>query len=251
MSIDPVDRQFSRTNGSTASEDDSRSELEDSLTLYSRGVGRPSSLSRAKERTAGRCMSSIATGAHLGDPHAIVVDLHQRYARQLQRFCVRQLGSREEAEDATQLTFINAFRSLERGASLEFESAWLFKIAENVCQNSRRSSSRRRCVETPSGLDEYQDVIGSPEHDSDDLFGLTEALQDLPELQRRAILLREWQGLSYKDIAAEFGLSQAAVETLLFRARRSLVERLTGGSKRRSALRRSDLGSIVGALKSP
>jgi RNA polymerase primary sigma factor len=50
MSMDPVDRQFSRTNGSTASDDDSGSELEDSLTLYFRGVGRVPMLSRAEER---------------------------------------------------------------------------------------------------------------------------------------------------------------------------------------------------------
>jgi RNA polymerase primary sigma factor len=50
MSMDPVDRQFSRTNGSTASNDDSGSELEDSLTLYFRGVGRVPMLSRAEER---------------------------------------------------------------------------------------------------------------------------------------------------------------------------------------------------------
>jgi RNA polymerase primary sigma factor len=50
MSMDPVDRQFSGTNGSTASDDDSGSELEDSLTLYFRGVGRVPMLSRAEER---------------------------------------------------------------------------------------------------------------------------------------------------------------------------------------------------------
>src|SRR5439155_1604852 len=46
------------------------------------------------------------------------------------------------------------------------------------------------------------------------------------EHQRRAILMREWQGLSYREIADELGLSQSAVETLLFRARRTLAARL-------------------------
>jgi RNA polymerase sigma-70 factor (ECF subfamily) len=190
-------------------------------------------------------MSSIATRVRLGDPRAIVVDLHKRYARQIQRFCARRLRNREEAEDATQLTFINALRGLERGTSLEFESAWLFKIAENVCQNSRRSSFRRHRVETPSDLDEYRDVIGSPDHESDELFGLSEALRGLAEPQRRAILLREWQGFSYKEIAAELDLSQAAVETLLFRARRSLAEKLTGSAKRRPLLPRSNAVSLL------
>ena len=45
----------------------------------------------------------------------------------------------------------------------------------------------------------------------------------MPEQQRRAILLREWQGLSYREVAKELDVSQAAVETLIFRARRSLA----------------------------
>ena len=51
-------------------------------------------------------------------------------------------------------------------------------------------------------------------------------LEQLPEQQRRAILLREWQGLSYREIADELAISQAAVETLIFRARRSLAQGL-------------------------
>jgi RNA polymerase sigma factor (sigma-70 family) len=193
-------------------------------------------------------MSSVAAGASRNDPSVIVVRLHKRYAPQIQRFCRRQLGNREEAEDATQLTFLNALRGLERGATLEFESAWLFKIAANVCQNSRRSSFRRRRVEM-QGIDQYQDVIAGPDRRSDELMGLSDALQDLPELQRRAILLREWQGLSYKEIATELALSQAAVETLLFRARRSLAQRLTGGNSKRPARSLGNLGSVFGALK--
>ena len=49
----------------------------------------------------------------------------------------------------------------------------------------------------------------------------------LPKQQQRALLLREWQGLSYKEIAEELALTQAAVETLLFRARRSLAAGLS------------------------
>jgi DNA-directed RNA polymerase specialized sigma24 family protein len=48
----------------------------------------------------------------------------------------------------------------------------------------------------------------------------------MPEQQRRAILLREWQGLSYREISDELELSQSAVETLIFRARRSLAQGL-------------------------
>ena len=71
-------------------------------------------------------------------------DLYERYARQIYTYCLHQLRNKEEAEDATQSTFLNAFRGLQRGVDPEFESAWLYKIAQNVCLTRQRSSSRRR-----------------------------------------------------------------------------------------------------------
>jgi RNA polymerase sigma factor (sigma-70 family) len=182
-------------------------------------------------------------------------DLYERYARQIHAYCLHQLGSREEAEDAVQSTFLNAFRGLKRGIDPEFESAWLYKIAENVCLTRQRSSFRRRRVETPGDIDAMQDVLPSHEPDSDALIRLPEALEEMPEQQRRAFLLREWQGLSYKEIAVELGLSQSAVETLLFRARRSLATALTEEPKaRKQAVAKKlrtggDAGSLVALLK--
>jgi RNA polymerase sigma-70 factor (ECF subfamily) len=65
--------------------------------------------------------------------------LYERYARQIFHFCLHQLGSREEAEDAVERTFLNAFRGSELGIVPEHESAWLFKIARNVCLSGRCS----------------------------------------------------------------------------------------------------------------
>src|SRR5436305_13025557 len=76
--------------------------------------------------------------------------LYERHHRKILAFCRHQLGNREEAEDATQTTFLNAFRGLRRGTSPEFEAAWLFKIAHNVCLTKQRNSYRRRLVEAPS-----------------------------------------------------------------------------------------------------
>jgi RNA polymerase sigma factor (sigma-70 family) len=182
-------------------------------------------------------------------------DLYERYARQIHAYCMHQLGNREEAEDAVQSTFLNAFRGLKRGVDPEFETAWLYKIAENVCLTRQRSSSRRRRVESPGDLDAMQDFLPAHQADSDELIRLPEALEEMPEQQRRALLLREWQGLSYKEISAELGLSQAAVETLLFRARRSLASALTDEPKEKKAgvakkLRAdSDAGSLLALLK--
>src|SRR6476646_3293217 len=167
-------------------------------------------------------------------------DLYERYARQIYSYCLHQLGNREEAEDATQSTFLNAFRGFKRGVDPEFESAWLYKIAQNVCLTRQRSSFRRRRIEAPGDLDAMQDVLPSPEADADELIGLPQALDGLPAQQRRALLLREWQGLSYKEIAEELDLSQAAVETLLFRARRSLAAGLERPPERRRIARAAD-----------
>src|SRR6476646_11542355 len=167
-------------------------------------------------------------------------DLYERYARQIYSYCLHQLGNREEAEDATQSTFLNAFRGFNRGVHPEFESAWLYKIAQNVCLTRQRSSFRRRRIEAPGDLDSMQDVLPSPEADADELIGLPQALEGLPAQQRRALLLREWQGLSYKEIAEELDLSQAAVETLLFRARRSLAAGLERPPERRRIARAAD-----------
>ncbi len=176
--------------------------------------------------------TETVTSSPLGEsflvaPEAVATHgLYERHAARILAYCQHRLGSREEAEDAVQTTFLNAFRALGRGVVPELESAWLFKIAENVCLSRRRSSWRRNRIESPSDFEAIEELVSSPTLERDELFGIQEALVAMPEQQRRAILLREWQGLSYREVAAELGLSQSAVETLIFRARRSLARAL-------------------------
>ena len=101
---------------------------------------------------------------------------------------------------------------------------WLLAIARNVCR-SRTDAARRRAGEIAHDPNVLEEAVAAPVR-GDELSGLPEALASLTEQQRRAILMREWQGLSYREIADELGLSQSAVETLLFRARRTLAARL-------------------------
>jgi RNA polymerase sigma factor (sigma-70 family) len=181
---------------------------------------------------------------------AAASELYNRYATRIYRYCFARLRSREEAEDATQITFLNAFRGLSRGITPELEQAWLYKIAENVCLTRVRSNVRRLRVESPTDLEPMHDIVAAPVSAEIDLETLQDVLARLPEQQRRAILLREWQGLSYAEIAVELGISQSAVETLIFRARRSLAKGLreaeSGGRLRKLA----NAGTIVGWLKS-
>jgi RNA polymerase sigma factor (sigma-70 family) len=176
--------------------------------------------------------------------------LYEQYANQVFRYCLHQLGSREEAEDAVQSTFLNAFRGIKRGVVPELEAAWLFKIAHNVCLSRRRSTWRRGRIESPADFDVIEELAAAPARRGEELIGLQDVLERLPETQRRAILLREWQGLSYREIAAELELSQGAVETLIFRARRSLASGLEQPPvKRRRLVRALDWGNLVAGLK--
>ena len=128
-----------------------------------------------------------------------------------------------------QTTFIYVLRSLQRGVKPEFELAWLLKIAFNVCREAERSVGRIHATTWEvEDIDELAARSAAGYEGPEQLDALREALATLPERQRRAILLREWQGLSYAEIADELQLSVSAVETLLFRARRSLTSRGAG-----------------------
>ncbi len=201
----------------------------------------------AAAEDAGRAGDSVANATH---------DLYRQYGKQIYAYCLHQLRSREEAEDAVQTTFLNAFRGLQRGTTTRFEQAWLYKIAQNVCIARRSSSGRRLRLEAPDDFEVIEEVVpsaGGSAADTLELMGLDEALERMPESQRRAILLREWQGLSYREIASELDLSQGAVEMLIFRARKTLATALEepDAAKRRGGKARTgfSFGSLIAALK--
>ena len=147
--------------------------------------------------------------------------LFQEHSGWIYGYCLRLLRSPEEAEDALQATYLNACRGINDGVRPQVDSAWLLRIAQNVCLTRLRSSGRRARLERVQDVELLEETVAAPTHHGDELIGLTDALASLPEQQRRAILLREWQGLSYAEVAARLELTQSAVETLIFRARRA------------------------------
>jgi RNA polymerase sigma-70 factor (ECF subfamily) len=150
--------------------------------------------------------------------------LYEKYGERVFTFCSARLRNREEAQDAVQTTFIYVLRSLQRGVEPEFELAWLLKIAFNVCRDAERSVGRiNAATRKVEDMDELEAPSAAGYEGPEQLDALRVALAHLPERQRRAILLREWQGLSYAEIADELRLTVGAVETLLYRARRSLA----------------------------
>ncbi len=152
--------------------------------------------------------------------------LFEQYGDRIGRYCLARLRSREEAEDAVQSTFLRAYQALRKGQVPQWEEAWVFKIAQNVCLSRYAANRRRAGVELTQDLDAIEHALPAREHRGDELFGLPDALAGLPPNLRTAILLREWQGLSYAEIARAMGTTVSAVETLIVRARKRLAATL-------------------------
>jgi RNA polymerase sigma factor (sigma-70 family) len=142
-----------------------------------------------------------------------------RYRRALLRYCSGILPE-ERAEDAVQQTFVRAYDAMrDSDAELRLRP-WLYRIAHNTALNTLRDKALRH-----EQLDESFDGVERPDQALERSMGLREvlgAVQGLPERQRDAILLRELEGRSYDQIAAELGVTGGAVRQLLNRARHSV-----------------------------
>ena len=152
---------------------------------------------------------------------AAIDDLYRRHVGDVYRYTYAVLGNHADAEDVTQTTFVNALRALERGEEPQNPANWLLVIAHNIVrQRWRQAAARPTEVEL---VDDVPDVSGD---DDVELDGLVRALQRIPPSQREALVMRELEGRSYQEISELLGLTTSALETLLFRARRSLAEEL-------------------------
>jgi RNA polymerase sigma-70 factor (ECF subfamily) len=162
-----------------------------------------------------------------------VHELFEEHGRMVYGLCHVLLGDPVEAEDATQQTFLLAFRALLDGQEPREARAWLATIARNECLGRVRSAAvRPRFFPEDADLPSARDTAAVAEG-NDARTTVLEAVRELPPQQRDAFVLRELFGLSYEEIATALGVSRASVESLLFRARQRL---------------QSDLHSVRGAL---
>jgi RNA polymerase sigma factor (sigma-70 family) len=145
--------------------------------------------------------------------------LYRRYVKDVYHYALALLRNPADAEDVTQTTFLNAYRAYQRGIEIEKPQNWLIKIAHNVAR-TRYARASRRVKEVP--LDDHVDGLAVAESDLPDLQEVIEALGRLPFNQRAALVMRELEGRSYAEISDTIGVSVSAVETLIFRARKSL-----------------------------
>ena len=149
-------------------------------------------------------------------------DLYRRHGGEVYRYALAVLGNHADAEDVTQTTFLNAYRSLEQGVRPRKPSNWLLTIASNaIKQRFRQEQARPRQVELDDRIADRSSESTGPT-----VGEILTALSHIAPQQRQAIVLREFEGRSYKEIAEILNVTVSALETLLFRARRSLAEEL-------------------------
>src|SRR5947199_3696946 len=145
--------------------------------------------------------------------------LYRRYVADVYHYSLALLRNPADAEVVTQTTFLNAYRAYQGGLQIEKPQNWLIKIAHNVAR-SRYARASRRVKEVP--LEDHVEQLALPEADRPDVTAVLRALGRLPFNQRAALVMRELEGRSYAEIADTIGVSVSAVETLIFRARRSM-----------------------------
>jgi RNA polymerase sigma factor (sigma-70 family) len=152
--------------------------------------------------------------------------LYRSHVHAVYRYALAVLHNEADAEDVTQTTFLNAYRAFQRGERPHTPHNWLIKIAHNVCRQRFRDTSRR-----PREV-EFDDAHAPATIENPDVPTADEirrALGFLAFNQRAALVMRELEGRSYAEISDVLDVSVAAVETLMFRARRALREQLEGG----------------------
>jgi RNA polymerase sigma factor (sigma-70 family) len=151
--------------------------------------------------------------------------LYQAHAASVYRYAYAVLGNHADAEDVTQQTFLNAYRAMARGTKPRKAENWLLTIAHNEVRRHFRSTQRRAFeVELHEQVPQQ-----AAERSEPSIADVLRALQHLPPAQRSALVMREFEGRSYAEIAEILGVTQSALETLLFRARRGLAEHLEDG----------------------
>jgi RNA polymerase sigma factor (sigma-70 family) len=147
----------------------------------------------------------------------------------------RMLGSSSDVEDIAQQVFIRVWKSARRYVPRAKFTTWLLKITRNLVFNELRRTKRRphvplqpeQGVENAPFRDETNPAPDASLLESELQHAIEDAIQQLPETQRMALVLRRYEQLSYEQIAEVLDLSVPAVKSVLFRARTELRSRLS------------------------
>ena len=172
-----------------------------------------------------------------GDRVAFEILMRKYYPRIL-NFVYRFLGNRQLSEDLTQDVFLKIYKSARRYRPRSKFQTWLYTIAKNTCLNElRRNRGHLVSLDEPITYDEraQKKEISDPHSDPAGEFFQKEkkaliqaAINDLPENQRIAVILRRYENFSYVEIAATMNVTDKAVKSLLSRAKVNLRKKLAG-----------------------
>lgn len=163
-------------------------------------------------------------------------DLAARWEAEIFRFLRRSLGNTEDARDLCQETLVKAYLNIAKLRDVNKFRSWIYNIALNLC----RDRFRTRRARTPSrefletGPDEMRLAVERAPGVAPDAAAirndmvrhLEEVLQEIPEEQRHAILLREYQGLTSEEIGEVMGVPAATVRTRIFYGLKALRARM-------------------------
>jgi RNA polymerase sigma-70 factor (TIGR02960 family) len=200
------------------------------------------------------------TLARAGDENAFR-ELTEPYRHELQLHCYRIVGSTQDAEDLVQETLLAGWRGLEQFGERASIRTWLYRIATNRCLDALRASARRpRSLEPmtelpepsrvaePIWLEPYPDVLlegladraPGPEarYEAKESVALAfvAGLQHLPPQQRAVLVLRDVLSFQAAEVAETLNTTEAAVNSLLRRARSALDTRLPAAGRERAPL---------------
>jgi RNA polymerase sigma-70 factor (ECF subfamily) len=163
-------------------------------------------------------------------------ELILRWERPIYALAYRVIGREQDARDVCQETFLRAFRALKGFRGQAKFSSWLYRIALNLCRDWVRRERRAPVVQAPEGVD-LMDLAAArePSESIEDLVArkdlartVERAMAVLPEEQRTAIILKEYHGMTFQEIADLVGCPLSTVKTRLYQGltvlRRELAE---------------------------
>lgn len=165
---------------------------------------------------------------HLHGDRAAFDEVYGRFSTMVYNLALRMSGSESEAADCVQETFLRVYRHLGKFRGRSNLKTWVFRIALNCCRSRfRRRLTRRRWVD--SGGDELIDQTPSDGRSPEDEAAAAEtaqrvqrALGDLRPVFREAVVLRDLQGLSYREMASVLGVRIGTVRSRIARGREQL-----------------------------
>lgn len=147
-----------------------------------------------------------------------------RWERPIYALAYRVIGREEDARDVAQETFLRAFRALKGFKGQAKFSSWLYRITLNLCRDWMRRERRAPVSQAPEGIDIIE-LAGeaTPSESIEDLVGrkqlglaVSKAMALLPEEQRTAIILKEYHGLTFQEIADLLDCPLSTVKTRLY-----------------------------------